>query len=73
MITLDDLVVLAMIAIAAGFLARRIWHRLRPPAKSATGSGCAGCSGCGGQAPRARPCDSGPAGWRERGRSGQDT
>ncbi len=35
MITLDDAVVLGMIAIAVGFIARRIWRRVRPRAGAA--------------------------------------
>jgi len=61
MIRFDDLVVLVMIAIAAGFLLRRLWRRLHPRADAPAGGGCAGCGGCGGPARRARPCGSPPA------------
>jgi hypothetical protein len=56
MITLDDAVVLGMIAIAVGFIARRIWRRVRPRAGAAGDSGCGSCGGCGTSPPRNRRC-----------------
>jgi len=59
MITLDDLLVMGMVVLAAGFLLRRVWRRLHPRTGAAAG-GCAGCDGCGTAARPTRPCSSAP-------------
>lgn len=59
MITPDNLLVLAIIALAVAFLLRRVWRRLRPRPGASTG-GCAGCGGCGTTARPMRSCGTAP-------------
>ena len=50
MIGLDDVIVLAMVALAVGYTGRYAWRRLRPGTPA--DSGCGACGGCDGAACR---------------------
>jgi hypothetical protein len=53
MITVDDAIVLAMVLLAAGYMTRRLWRRLRPGPLANANAGCGSCGGCDG-APAAK-------------------
>jgi hypothetical protein len=58
--TIDDLVVALLVLLAAAYMGRRLWRRLRHVAAATGGTGCGACGGCDGAGSNRRGCAEAP-------------